>query len=70
MNKPLLILLAVLLFLTAVLVSPGWVKDLTEVSEATSEAPPEQKITGKSLDISGAGYYSLRLATVNYAQFY
>ncbi len=70
MKKSLLKLPAVLILLTALTASPGWVKDLSYKPKEKTETSSELKITGRSLEISSSGYYSLRLATVSYAQFY
>lgn len=70
MNKLIILLLAVIILLTALIASPAWVKDLTKKPAETTNTVSEKKITGKSLEISSAGYYSLKLATVSYAQFY
>ncbi|MBK8552758.1 MAG: hypothetical protein IPL53_17505 [Ignavibacteria bacterium] len=59
-----------LLILTAVLVSPGWVKDLsTEKSEKPAEVQ-NLTVKGMSIDNSMAGMYSFKLATSKYEQFY
>jgi hypothetical protein len=70
MNKLILKLLAVLILLTALIVTPGWVKDLSEEPKKNTDTSSDQKITGKSLEISNTGYYSFKLATISYAQFY
>ena len=65
MNKLIIKLLAVLILLTALIVTPGWVKDLSDEPKENTETSSELKIKGKSLEISNTGYYSLKLATVS-----
>ena len=64
-----------LLILTAILVSPGWIKDLTGEEKEPVQTDSVLKksniaISGISLQNSNAGIYSLKLATFSYAQFY
>ena len=65
----------VLVFLAAVLISSGWVKALSGEAQDSAQTVSAEKnssitVSGKSLENSNAGIYSLKLATVSYAQFY
>lgn len=67
--------LVALFLLTAVLVSPGWIKDLSgegndPVNTESVVKNSNLTVSGMSLQNSNAGIYSLKLATFSYAQFY
>ena len=50
MNKKFLKILIVVLVLAAVLVSPGWVKDITEGTPETNQEKVSFSVKGKSLE--------------------
>lgn len=68
--------LVALLILTAILVSPGWIKDISGEEESkpvqteSVQLDSNIAVSGVSLENSNAGIYSLKLATNSYAQFY
>lgn len=76
MKKFMLKAIAALFILTAILVSPGWIKDISGEDESkpvqtkSVQLDSNIAVSGVSLENSNAGIYSLKLATSSYAQFY
>jgi hypothetical protein len=70
MKKQLVKILIVVLVLAAVLVSPGWVKDLTIGMEETNKVSTNFTVKGKSLENLSPGINTLKYDAMKYDQYY